>query len=257
MSKTETKQSGLPVIIIVLVGAVALFLAWWYYNSSVKTKAVSPTPTPVANKTQGVPTNAPLGAVPPNFSGSQNALVTVEEFADFQCPSCGLTHPVMKQIQQIYGTRINFIFRNYPLPMHDKAYDASVSAEAAGLQGSEKFWAMHNQLYTNQSLWSSDPNYKQVFRSYAEKIGLDMSRWDNDVAGLQAKTRVDADVARGKALNVNSTPSVYINGKSVPYPDMNVATLRQLIDADLQAAAPNKGAAAAAPPAANTNTNQQ
>ena len=68
----------------------------------------------------------------------------------------------MKQIQGIYGSRIKFIFRNFPLPMHDKAYDAAVAAEAAGLQG--KFWDMHNLFYTNKQAWSADPNYKATLK---------------------------------------------------------------------------------------------
>ena len=179
--------------------------------------------------------------------GSPTATVTLEEFADFQCPSCGLTHPVMKQIQGIFGQRIKFIFRNFPLPMHDKAYDAATAAEAAGIQG--KFWDMHNLLYTNQAAWSSDPNYKQVFRGYAEKIGLDVDKWENDMAGMSARGRIQADMDRGKALQLNSTPTVFINGKSVPYPDMKVDTMRQLIEDELKATQ----APSSAPPASSSS----
>jgi protein-disulfide isomerase len=116
--------------------------------------------------------------------------------------------------------------------MHDKAYDAATAAEAAGIQG--KFWDMHNLLYTNQAAWSSDPNYKQVFRGYAEKIGLDVDKWENDMAGMGPKSRISADLERGKALNINTTPTVFIDGKSVPFPDMNVQTMQKLIDDELK-----------------------
>jgi len=166
--------------------------------------------------------------------GSPTAAVTVEEFADFQCPSCGATHPAMKEIQQIYGSRIKFIFREFPLTMHDKAYDAAAAAEAAGMQGSDKFWAMHNLIYTNQKSWSVDPNYKQVFAGYAQQIGLDVAKFQTDAAGLPAKNRIDADLARGRGLNVSSTPTVLVNGQSIPYPEMNVQGMRQFIDAEIQ-----------------------
>jgi protein-disulfide isomerase len=255
MATAQKKQSGVPVIIIVLVLIVAVFIFWWFYNSSRPASVGTNRNANGANaaRTATVPTNAPLGAQPPNMLGSPNASVTVEEFADFQCPSCATTHPALKQIQSMYGTRIKFIFRHFPLPMHDKAYDAAVAAEAAGIQGSDKFWAMHNQLYTNQQAWSSDPNYKATFRSYAERLGLNMTQYDTDVAGIQAKGRVDADIQRGRGLNVSSTPSVYINGKSVPYPEMNVPTMKQLIDAELQSAQPAPAANAAASSANRTN----
>ena len=237
MSKPQPKKSsGVPVVVIVLVAVVAVIIGLVYWNGSKPpTPGPSGSPTPKPSATVASTTNynnAPPGAQPPNYLGSPNATVTLEEFADFQCPSCGATHPVMHQIQGLYGSRIKFIFRNFPLPMHDKAYDAAVAAEAAGMQG--KFWDMHNLLYTNQQTWSADPNYKATFKGYAEKIGLDIDKWENDMAGMAPKSRISADMDRGKALNINSTPSLFINGEPVPYPDMNVATLQKLIDDKLK-----------------------
>ena len=262
MAKEQSKQSSAPLIIIAVVLVVAAGLGYWLYNSSSKktTKTTTTnTNTTKPNNESAIPPNTPPGAQPPNMAGSPNASVVVEEFADFQCPSCGQMHPIMNQIKSIYGPRIKFVFRNYPLPMHDKAYDAAVSAEAAGLQGQDKFWAMHNQLYTNQQSWSADPNYKQVFKSYAEKIGLDVDKWETDVAGLQAKSRVDADLQRAKAIPVGSTPTIFINNKMVPYPDLNLQTLRQLIDGELAKSSGQQSQSAApagTPEAANTASNK-
>lgn len=227
-------RGGIPLIVIgaVLVASVLMF-AWCASspsnnrttNNNTKTAEVKITPVPPVSE---------QGANPPNQLGSPNASVTLEEFADFQCPSCGATYPALHQIQTLYGPRINFIFRNFPLPMHDKAYDAAVASEAAGMQGSDKFWAMHSLLYQNQKTWSVDPNYKQTFNGYAEKIGLNVDKFQTDMAGLATKSRVDADIARGKALNVGSTPTLFINGKPVPYPDMNVPTLQRMIDDEIK-----------------------
>ncbi|MEP6703392.1 MAG: thioredoxin domain-containing protein, partial [Acidobacteriota bacterium] len=185
------------------------------------------------------------------------AVVTVEEFADFQCPTCGSTHPVMKEIQSTYGSRIKFIFREFPLTMHEKAYDAAVAAEAAGMQG--KFWAMQDQLFSNQQTWSSpSADHKQIWSQYAQKIGLDIQQWQNDISGISAKSRVDQDLQRGKALNVASTPSIYINGEVVAFPEMNVPGLRRLIDAELQktpaTTAQSSGSATAPVAASNSNS---
>jgi protein-disulfide isomerase len=84
-----------------------------------------------------------------------------------------------------------------------------------------------------------------------------MTQYDNDVIGLQTKTRVDADIQRGRALNVSSTPSVYINGKSVPYPEMNVPTLKQWIDAELQASQAQQSAPPAGTATSNANKANQ
>src|SRR5689334_22970737 len=107
MDKKKEKQGGYPLVFIglVLVAVVVLFAYCTNKDGSGSVKS----PTPSATVTPMKPVSQ-LGAQPPNFSGSPNAAVTLEEFADFQCPSCGQTYPVMHEIQQIYGPRIKFIF---------------------------------------------------------------------------------------------------------------------------------------------------
>ena len=213
------------------------------------------TPPKNAANTSTVPTNAPIGSTPPNMLGSPNAAVTVEEFADFQCPTCAQVHGIMKNVQAAYGSRIKFIYRSYPLvQIHKNAYDAAVAAEAAGMQG--KFWDMQNMLFSNQQAWSNASDARTIFEGYAEKLGIDIERYKTDVNGLGAKSRVDADLQRGRALNVNSTPTIYINGKSVAFEQMNIDTLKSLIDAELQKAGPVQTAPAnTATNAANSTAN--
>ncbi|RMH33035.1 MAG: hypothetical protein D6687_08890 [Acidobacteria bacterium] len=174
---------------------------------------------------------APAGAVPPHFKGGQNALVVIEEFADFQCPTCAVMHPVVKELQATYGNQIKIIFRNFPLPMHSKAFDAALAAEAAGFQG--KFWEMQNLLFTNQQLWATEPDHRKTFESYAERLGLDVEKFRSDMASAQAKNRVQEDIKRGMALKVNSTPSFFLNGKPVPYEQTEFTRFKALIDAEL------------------------
>lgn len=263
---TETK-SNTPMLIIVGVLVAGGIFAYWMYSSSKSaptTKSNSNSNSAAKNTQQpnrapSIPSNAPAGANPPNQAGSPTAAVTVEEFADFQCGSCAAVHPIMNEIKSTYGSRIRFVFRNYPLsiPAHDKAYEAAVAAEAAGLQG--KFWDLQNLLFNNQQAWTASPTYKTMWKEYATKVGLDVAKWENDMAGLSAKSRVDADLARGRAIGVNSTPSVYINGNPVPYSEASVAGLKKLIDAELASlsapspSAANAAAANAVPPAGNSN----
>src|SRR4030095_186110 len=237
--KNEPKKNSntaFPLIIIGLVLVAVIGGAWYLYsqskeqankNANVNRPGATPTKAATVNP------NAPLGAKPPNMLGSRTAAVTVEEFADFQCPTCGTTHPLMKEIQSTYGSKIRFIFREFPLTMHEKAYHAPLAVEAAGLQG--KFWQMQDQLFTNQQTWASpSSNHKEMWAGYAQKIGLDVQQWQNDIIGMSAKSRVEQDMARAKALSVSSTPLHYIKGELVPFPQVKVAGLRRLIDAKLQ-----------------------
>src|SRR5687768_4873145 len=251
MKNEPKKSSGLPLIIIILVLVAVIGGGWWLYSQSKPAVNTNVNSAVATNRTRGqqIDPNAPVGATPPNMLGSPTAAVTVEEFADFQCGSCAATHPVMKEIQSTYGSRIKMIFRNYPLTGHDKAYDAATAVEAAGMQDRNKFWAMQDQLFTNQQAWSTSPPYKQLWAEYAAKIGLDVRRFQSDMAGIAAKTRVDADVARGRALNVSSTPTIYVNGQAIPHLEANVPGLRRIIDAELQEATAKQSQPESAPPA--------
>ncbi len=238
MNNKNQNNSSLPFAIIGLVLLAAIVGGWWFYQSS---KSQAGKPKANANKkvddaaALSLYASAPTGTQPPNMLGSPSAIVTVEEFADFQCPTCALQHPQMKEIVALYGNRIKFIFRNFPLNQaHPKAYDAAVAAEAAQLQG--KYWAMQDQLFTNQQKWVNAPDTRKLFEEYAQKIGLDVAKFQNDMLGLQAKRRVDADIERGRALGINGTPTIFINGKRLAFEQFGVEPMRQVIDAEMQKA---------------------
>ncbi len=237
-NNNSNDNSGLPLVIIGIVLLVAIVGGWYLYQSSSKKTPVAN--TNAANKTSTTlpqPNNTPmvsnvLGAQPPNFKGAQSSTVTIEEFADYQCPTCGAMHPVMNEINALYGSRIRFIYRNFPLvQIHKNAYEAAVSGEAAGLQG--KFWEMQNLLFQNQRVWSNVDDIKPVFEGYAQTIGLDVEKFKADVAGLAAKQRVDADLQRGRALNISSTPTILVNGFPVPFEQMTVDGVKKVVDAEL------------------------
>jgi protein-disulfide isomerase len=264
-SNNATKKSNLPLALIGLALLAAIAGGLWFYSNSKPQSAVksntaksnvnsanSTNKNPATDETAALKLyeNAPSGATPPNLQGSPDALVTIEEFADFQCPTCATVHNKMKEIVAPYGNRIKFIYRSYPLiQIHKNAYEAAVAAEAAGLQG--KYWAMQDQLFTNQPNWANSQNARQLFEGYAGKIGLDMAKYQNDVVGLPAKTRVDADMRRGQSLKISGTPTIYINGKTVDFAQFDVQPMRQIIDAELQKAAAGGASQTQTKPAAN------
>jgi len=268
-TQPQKKSSLVPLVIIGIVLALTVGGFAWLYSTSKSPAANNSTSangrtntssTPRAQAT--VPANAPAGASPVYAIGQPTATVTIEEFADFQCPSCASAHPTMKEIQGAYAgnKNVRFIFRHLPLSIHDKSMDAAASVEAAGMQGQPKFWAMMDQLMANQQSWANAPNYKEIWRGYAEKIGLNVQQWENDASGMGTRGRIELDMARANAIGVRSTPTVYINNKQIPFADVNVSALRQLIDAEIASASQPAPAATTAPatgsnrPAAPANT---
>lgn len=240
MEKKNNDKSGLPLVIIGAVLLLVIIGGWWFYSSSdssgsnANRTTVRPTNVNApANQAQSAPrTSTVQGAQPPHFKGAQNAPVVIEEFADFQCPTCATVHPMMNEITSTFGSRIKFIFRHYPLTqMHKNAYDAAVAAEAAGLQG--KFWDMQNIIFQNQKTWSTAPNAPAMFENYAQTIGLNLEQYKDDVAGMRAKQRVDADLQRARSLNLDSTPSILINGRAVPPDQMSVEAMKQIISSEI------------------------
>lgn len=243
-ANTNSGSSATPFIIIGLIVLATIAGIWWISQSSGKgetadTNQNSSNSDAATQTEQAASTyaNAPAGAVPEQFKGSPNATVLLEEFADFQCGACAAKHPVFNEILSAYGSKIKFVFRNFPLiQAHPKAYDAAVAVEAAGFQG--KFWEMQNLLFANQQTWSTETDHRKTFLEYAKTIGLDVDKFTTDSLGLNAKNRVDADMRRGIAVNVKSTPSLYVNGKSIPFEQMSVEGIKAVIDAELEKASP-------------------
>jgi protein-disulfide isomerase len=250
----NNNKSSLPIAIIGIVSLVALVAGWWFYNNSRNkpadnTNTAGPKATPA-----GIPNNAPPGANPAWNQGPPTAAVTVEEFADFQCPTCAMMHPKVKELRAAFGDRIRIVFRQFPLQGHPYGYDAACAAEAAGAQG--KFWEMQNLLFSNQSSWSNSASVtdaRRIFTDYAKNLGLDVEKFSNDMIALPVKNRVDADMQRGRAAGVGSTPSFYINGKPL---GSGLDSLRSAVEEELKKVEAAKQApATSATTGANTNAN--
>ena len=138
--------------------------------------------------------------------GPATAPVTMVEYSEFQCPFCGRVSPTVKQVLETYGDRVRLVFRDYPLPFHDKARGASEAAQCAHSQG--KFWEYHDKLFANQQALDSD-NLKK----YAAEIGLDTTAFNQCFDEGKFKSVVDANQAGGDALGVQGTPAFFINGR--------------------------------------------
>ncbi|MDX6531779.1 MAG: hypothetical protein QOH41_4069 [Blastocatellia bacterium] len=212
----------LPIVIIVVVLMAALGVTWMVLRSSRQATNVN------ANAIAAESGSIPTGAEPPHVRGNPSAPVTVEEFADFQCPSCGAYYPELKKIESEFGDKLRVIFRERPLvPPHDHALIAAQAAEAAGLQG--RFWEMHDKLYENQTAWSDARDLVPLFVDYAKQVGLDTDRFLKDLNGEVVITRIFQDGKRVHALNVTSTPTFYVNGKEAKDDNWKPDGLREMI----------------------------
>src|SRR5881394_523239 len=153
------------------------------------------------------------GAESVHIRGNPDAPVTLEEFADFQCPPCGIFAAFGEELLKEYDSRLRIVFRNFPLAAHEHAREAALAAEAAGFQG--KFWEMHDVLYREQATWSKASNVRELFESYAGTIGLNLDQFKKDIDSEKAKERVDSDHARGESLGIKITPTLFINNQPV------------------------------------------
>jgi NhaA family Na+:H+ antiporter len=220
-------KRSLPLLIIAVVLVAAVAATWMLLRSQ--------KPGNSANNASPIPVGEPPGAEPPYVRGKANAPVTLEEFADFQCPSCGAYYPELKKIESEFGDRLRVIFRERPLvPPHEHALIAAQAAEAAGLQG--RFWEMHDKLYENQTAWSDAKDLVPLFVDYAKQIGLDTDRFNKDLNGEAVASRIFQDGKRAHALNVTGTPTFFVNGKEARDDQWKPEGLRAMINQALSEA---------------------
>jgi protein-disulfide isomerase len=220
----------LPIIIIIIVLLIAVGGGWLLMRVPTSAPLTSQPPLTTATPTQRV---FPPDTQPAHFKGRIDAPVQIEEFGDYQCPPCGQFHPIAKRIMNDYGDRIRFSFRNYPLTqIHKNAAIAARAAEAAGQQG--KFWEMHDLLYERQTEWSKADDARPLFIQYAQQLGLDVNRFQQDIDGAVAGMRVAQDADLGNLRGVKGTPTLFLNGREVQFEQfMDYDKLRAIIDAAL------------------------
>ncbi|MBE3075928.1 MAG: thioredoxin domain-containing protein [Actinobacteria bacterium] len=161
--------------------------------------------------------------------GPEGARVVVVEYADFQCESCARFAPMLASLRSKYGDQVQFVFRFFPLAYHKYGMLSSETAYAAFLQG--KFWEMHDLLYERQKEWAGAADAYPYFESYANSLGLDMSRFRNDVNAQTTKDFITKQEAAGTEAGVSHTPWFAVNGTTLVPND--IGDFEALIDAGL------------------------
>ena len=138
--------------------------------------------------------------------GPAGAPVLVVEFADFECPACGAARPLLDEMYKRYEGQMRFVFKNFPLSVHQYAEKAARAGVAAHRQN--KFWEFHAVLFDNQQHLEPS-NIEQL----AKSIGLDMPRFITDRDSEATADFVARDRKQGERLELASTPSIFINGR--------------------------------------------
>jgi len=157
--------------------------------------------------------------------GPEGAPVTIVEFSDFQCPYCSKASKVAEQVLTAYAGKVRLVFRDFPLPFHDKAQKAHEAGRCAGDQG--KFWELHDWMFANQGKLDV-PAIKEA----AKGLGIDAAKFDACVDGGTYAAKVKADLEAGAEIGVNGTPAFYINGKQLAGAQ-DFEKFKEAIDAEL------------------------
>ncbi|GAA2074600.1 Na+/H+ antiporter NhaA [Pseudolysinimonas kribbensis] len=170
-----------------------------------------------------------------HIRGPDDALVTVVEYGDFECPYCGRAETHVRRL--LTDVSVRFVWRHLPLPdVHPHAQLAAQAAEAAGAQG--RFWPMHDLLLQHQSALEPDD-----IRRYAEQLELDLDQFDRDLTRHRYAARIAADVESADVSGVPGTPTFFIDGRR-HYGAYDVASLEAGVAAARDAASARQGGAA-------------
>lgn len=157
--------------------------------------------------------------------GNAAAPVTIVAFTDYQCPACAETHLTLERLVKEYGVKVRLIARDFPLIQHTEAFKAAEAAEAAREQG--KYWEYVEVLLRNQSALEV-----AKLKDYASELKLDRARFDQALASGKFADTVQRDIQDGLKLGIDSTPTIFINGRRVA--DKSYDALKAIIDTALR-----------------------
>jgi protein-disulfide isomerase len=217
---TLSKDTAYGAVILVLT---ALLVVSVFTSGFGIIKAPTGVETTTTNQTQ--PTTQPTNQQPPAqqiqqltvakgnlpLLGQENAAVTIVEFSDFQCPFCQrLVNDALAQIKTNYINtgKAKLYFRDFPLSFHPNALPAANAARCANEQG--KFWEMHDKLFQRQSAWSSSPDAKTLFVTYATELGLNNASFESCYSANKYTNAIAADESEGQRYGVQGTPGTFL-----------------------------------------------
>ncbi len=160
--------------------------------------------------------------------GPLSAPVLVVEFSDLQCPHCKDANPAVEKLLS-EKQNVRFVFQSFPLPSHNWAQKAAAYGDCVARSSSEAFWKFVSSVYEGQADITAE-NADQKLTGLASKAGVKGPDIALCAATPEAQSRVEASVNLGKSLDVNSTPTLFVNGRPVGVSGNNYEVLKQLVD---------------------------
>jgi Na+/H+ antiporter NhaA len=202
-SGDQLEESKLGVLTAALVSSIA---AWAVFRVTGRLEPLARQRALLGTAETIVDLTSPVDPELDHMRGPAEALVTMVEYGDFECPYCGMAEPVVRELLSEHG-EVRYVWRHLPLnDVHPQAEMAAEAAEAAGAQG--KFWEMHDLLLANQErLRATD------LIGYATSLGLDVERFRSEVHRHTYANRVANDIDSASASGVSGTPTFFINGR--------------------------------------------
>ena len=138
--------------------------------------------------------------------------VVLVEFLDFECESCRAAYPFVEDLREKYAGEVTFVARHFPIPSHTNSTHSAAAVDAAGEQG--KFEEMYKKMFETQGAWGEQQQSKaDLFREFAQQMGLDMDQYDRDVDSDQILEHISDDQLAGVELGVEGTPTFFLNGE--------------------------------------------
>ena len=221
-------SKGSSILLAAVVGIAGFALAYVYFGSGsqgAETAEVEAADVEIADDVERY--KVPVTDAQPS-KGPKDALVTIVEFSEFQCPFCARVLPSTKEIQDTYGDDVRIVWRNLPLSFHQNADPAAqLAMEAYAQGGSDKFWEVHDLLFANQkALGRAD------LENYAQQAGLDMDKVKKALDEKTHSKQIQEDTTLAAAIGARGTPNFFINGRNlrgaVPF-----AAFKTIIDQEL------------------------
>jgi protein-disulfide isomerase len=172
--------------------------------------------------------------------GDANAVVTLVEYSDFECPVCRNLHDTLRGMLPNYAGKVRLVFKDFPLEqIHPWARTAAIAGRCAYQQDPNAFWKMYDFIYDHQEIISAANAWTKML-DYASQSGLDAAGFKSCMATPEAGAAVNASRANGQQLDVNSTPTIFVNGRRIVGADPHL--LEQYIKYELARQKPEKPA---------------